>query len=73
MDPVSDIFAAYDNSPTKLARATGLKVQTVHDWRAKTPINIPDWRRQAVLSAVLRDKKEVRPETIAYLSQQAAA
>ena len=72
MDPVNEIFAAFGNSPTKLSRATGVKVQTVCDWRKKTPANIPEWRRMTVLSALQRDNIPVSPATIAYLTRSAA-
>ncbi|HEX8413817.1 MAG TPA: hypothetical protein VF637_08020 [Sphingomicrobium sp.] len=72
MDPVNEIFAAFGNSPTKLARATGLKVQTVCDWRKKTPVNIPEWRRMTVLTALQRDNLAVSPATLQYLTQAAA-
>ena len=65
MDPVSEVFAAFDNSPTKLSRAIGVKVQTVFDWKAKEPVGIPEWRRSAVLDA-LKDKP-ISARTRAYL------
>lgn len=68
MNPVAEIFAAFDNSPTKLARATGLKVQTVHDWKAKAPVNIPEWRRPIVLKAVRKRGCELSAATLAYLA-----
>lgn len=73
MHPVDEIFAAFGNSPTKLATATGLKVQTVFDWRAKAPKNIPSWRRRAVLDAVLASGADVSVATLQYLRQSEAA
>jgi hypothetical protein len=66
MSPVAEIFAAFDNSPTKLSRAIGVKVQTVFDW-SKAPVNIPEWRRAAVLDAVRKTDAALSPETMAYL------
>jgi hypothetical protein len=75
MNPVTEIFAAFDDSPTKLARATGLKVQTVHDWKRKAPIGIPEWRRSVVLDAVKiaakKSGKPISPATLAYLGAPA--
>lgn len=77
MDPVSDIFEAFGDSPKALAEATGLAVQTVCDWRRKGSPNIPLWRRPAVLSAIEDLGKTVQPDTIEYLKvparRQAAA
>jgi hypothetical protein len=73
MHPVDEIFAAFGNSPTKLATATGLKVQTVFDWKAKGPKNIPTWRRQAVLDALRSAGKSISAETLRYLAQAEAA
>lgn len=77
MHPVDEIFEAFGNSPTRLAKATGLKVQTVFDWRAKAPKNIPDWRRPIVLAAIERLELSISSETREYLEfspqpQQAA-
>jgi hypothetical protein len=70
MSPVAEIFAAFDDSPTKLARAIGAKVQTVFDW-GKDPVNIPEWRRAAVLDAVKAEAEKkgtaISADTIAYL------
>lgn len=71
MDPVAEVFAAFDNSPTKLARATGLKVQTVFDWRAKAPVGIPEWRRPVVLDAL--KGKAISDATRAYLEGREVA
>jgi hypothetical protein len=71
MDPVAEVFAVFGDSPTKLARATGYKVQTVFDWKAKAPINIPEWRRAIVLKAVKKTGKPITPETLAYLQCRA--
>lgn len=68
MDPVSEIFAAFGNSPTKLSRAINVKVQTVFDWKAKAPVGIPEWRRPAVLKALKKmPAVELSPGTRAYL------
>jgi hypothetical protein len=66
MNPVAEIFAAFGNSPTKLSRAIGVKVQTVFDW-SKAPVNIPEWRRAAVLDAVRKTDAVLSPETLTYL------
>lgn len=72
MNPVAEIFAAFGNSPTKLSRAIGVKVQTVFDW-SKHPVNIPEWRRAAVLDAVKAKAKEtgkpISAATLAYLGE----
>ena len=73
MHPVDEIFAAFGNSPTKLALATGVKVQTVFDWRAKGPKNIPIWRRRTVLEAIMRSGAKVSADTLQYLKQVDAA
>lgn len=77
MDPVSDIFRAFGDSPKAIADATGIPVQTVCDWRRKGAPNIPSWRRPVVLSAIESLGKDVHPDTIEYLKaaarQQAAA
>lgn len=73
MDPVSDIFAAFGDSPTQLARATGLSVSTVCDWRTKGPRNIPKWRRGQVLNAIQREGKSVAAETLVYLADPSSA
>ena len=67
MHPVIEIFAAFDNSPTDLSVATGIPVQTVHDWKAKGKPNIPTWRRATVLEAVRKAKATLSPETLTYL------
>lgn len=67
MDPVADIFAAFDNSATKLARATGLPPQTVWDWQ-KAPANIPVWRRPVVAAAIKSAGVKVSKRTQAYLA-----
>jgi len=74
MDPVSDIFKAFGNSPASLSRALGLPVQTVCDWRRKGKPNIPNWRRPAVLAAIESAEKqaEVQPATLAYLRTNSA-
>jgi len=71
MNPVAEIFAAFGNSPTKLSRAIGVKVQTVFDW-SKAPVNIPEWRRAAVLDAVRKADADLSPETLAYLGARPA-
>ena len=71
MNPVAEIFAAFGNSPTKLSRAIGVKVQTVFDW-SKAPVNIPEWRRAAVLEAVRKNNIALSPETFAYLGAKPA-
>lgn len=72
MDIVEEIFDAF-KGPTQLSRATGIKVQTVCDWRKKRPVNIPEWRRTAVLDAARRNNIELSSEAVAYLAQSAAA
>lgn len=72
MNPVDEIFEAFGGSPTALARATGLKVQTVCDWRTKGPKNIPQWRRRVVLDAVLSAGKEISSDAMRYLGERAA-
>lgn len=67
MDPVTDIFIAFGDSPKALAEATGIPVQTVCDWRRKGIPNIPAWRRTVVLGAILNSGKTVQPATLAYL------
>lgn len=66
MEPVDEIFAAFGDSPTALARETDAKVQTVHAWRV-TLRNIPKWRRAAVLAAVQRRGVRLSPAALAYL------
>jgi hypothetical protein len=76
MDPVADIFAAFDDSPKAIADATHIPIQTVCDWRRKGVANIPTWRRPVVLEAIKAAGKAVSPATLEYLgasSQQAAA
>lgn len=67
MDPVAEIFDAFDGSPAKLARATRISVQTVCDWRKKGTPNIPWWHRATVLSAIKRSKLAISPATLNYL------
>lgn len=68
MDPIEDIFRAFDDSPTKLARATGFPVQTVCDWRRKGAQNIPHWRRPAVLAVIDAERIKIAASTRQYLS-----
>jgi hypothetical protein len=73
MEPVTEIFKAFGDSPTKLARATGLKVQTVCDWRRKGKAHIPLWRRAAVLAAAKSDEKvmaKLSPDALLYLAER---
>jgi len=72
MEPVDEIFAAFGDSPTTLAREAGAKVQTVHAWRV-TLRNIPTWRRAAVLAAVERLGLVLSPAALAYLGDTGAA
>lgn len=80
MSIVHEIFAAF-KGPGNIAKATGLPLQTVSDWRVKGKPEIPPWRRNAVLDAAKRDSVDLSPEAIAYLAssdrlqpeQQAAA
>lgn len=65
---VTEVFAAFDNSPGKIAEATGFPIQTVSDWRKKGKIEIPPWRRSAVLDAIKRLSKSVSSDTLAYLA-----
>lgn len=69
MDPVTEIFAAFGNSPKRLSDATGIKIQTVCDWRRKAPVNIPDWRRATVLDALKKEPVKISARTLAYLNQ----
>ena len=74
MDPVNEIFDAFDGKPSKLADATGLSIQTVCDWRRKGTPNIPKWRRAAVLGAVERAGVRLSETALHYLkSDQAPA
>lgn len=73
MDPVLEIFAAFDGSPAKLATAVNLPVQTVCDWRRKGKPRIPTWRRDAVLAALMDGGKEISPRARAYLAGEVAA
>lgn len=66
MDPITEIFAAF-GSPAKLARATGIAAQTVHDWKGKGKPNIPSWRRPVILAALRSTDAKVSAETLAYL------
>lgn len=73
MDPVTEIFAAFDGSPRKLADAVKAPVQTVCDWRRKGQPRIPQWRREAVLAALEEGGKQVSAATRAYLTSGEAA
>ena len=55
--------------PTAIASGTGFPVQTVHDWLRKEPVEIPPWRRPAVLDFARREKKfdALSEEARAYL------
>jgi hypothetical protein len=46
------VFAAFE-TPTKLARAIGEKVSTVHSW--KRVGRIPRWRRDQIAEAARRE------------------
>ena len=46
---VHEIFEAYGGA-TAIHRATGVPVQTVHDWINKGKPEIPPWRRAALLA-----------------------
>lgn len=66
MDPVDEIFAAFGNSPTKLARAAHMDVRTVDAWK-RIPKKIPKWRREKVLEAVLNAGVVLSSSALAYL------
>jgi hypothetical protein len=66
MHPVDEIFAAFGNSPTRLARAAAMDVRTVDAWK-REPKNIPKWRRAGVLGAVRRSDVSLPAAAIAYL------
>ncbi|WCT78901.1 hypothetical protein [Novosphingobium humi] len=72
MNPVDEIFSGF-GGPTAIAVATGIKVQTVCDWRAKGRKNIPSWRRSAVLRAANEARIVLSQSAIAYLEQEGAA
>ena len=67
MQAVTDIFLAFGDSPTAIAKATGFPVQTVCDWRGKGKTEIPPWRRRAVLDAAKRMKIELPAHCVEYL------
>ena len=73
MDPVTEIFAAFDGKPSKLAQATGLPIQTVCDWRRKGTPNIPKWRRAVVLTAMQRAGVRVSETALHYLTSDQTA
>ncbi len=68
MEPVNDIFEAFGGSPSAIAKATGLPVQTVWDWRGKGKTEIPPWRRRAVLDAAKRLKIDLPAHCVEYLA-----
>jgi hypothetical protein len=80
MTPIEQIFAAF-GGPTKIARATGLSVQTVHDWSrpkkqaggSSSPPNIPSWRREKVLEAARREGVELSTDALTYLQSSERA
>lgn len=61
---VHEIFEAYGGA-TAIHRATGVPVQTVHDWIKKGKPEIPPWRRSALLAAT--PTKPLSEQAIAYL------
>lgn len=65
MTNIDSIFEAF-KGPTKIARATGDPVQTVHSWKVKQ--SIPPWRRPQVLDAARRLEIDLPTEAIAYLA-----
>lgn len=65
MHVVDQIFEAFGGSPKAISDATGIAIQTVCDWRAKGPKEIPVWRRPAVLKAA--KGRDLSEEAIAYL------
>jgi hypothetical protein len=67
MQTVDDIFKAFGDKPSAIAKATGLPVQTVWDWRGKGKSEIPPWRRRAVLDAAKRLKIDLPSHCVEYL------
>lgn len=72
MHPVDEIFDAL-GGPTAISAKTGIKVQTVCDWRKKGVKNIPAWRRAPVLDAVQASGTNLSLEALRYLTQSPAA
>lgn len=72
MEPIDEIFDVF-GGPTAIAEATGIKVQTVCDWRKKGPKNIPAWRRPAVLEAAKVLGKPLSDAALRYLAMADAA
>lgn len=68
---VSEIFEALGGS-TAIAKGVGLPVQTVNDWLNKGKSEIPPWRRPAVLSFAVYERKldELSADAVAYLRSQ---
>lgn len=52
-DLTAAVIAAF-GTPTKLARAIGEKVSTVHSWKQKG--KIPRWRRVQIIAAAEREQ-----------------
>ncbi|KER37262.1 hypothetical protein AL00_06200 [Sphingobium indicum F2] len=71
MQAVNDIFEAFGDSPSAIAKATGFPVQTVCDWRGKGKTEIPPWRRRAVLDAAKRLKIDLPAHCVEYLVSDA--
>ena len=69
MQIVDDIFEAFD-SPTGLAKAIKLPVQTVWEWGNKAKPGIPPWRREAILNAARREGKTLPSHCVEYLMSE---
>lgn len=70
MSVVQEIFEAF-KGVNALADATGFPQQTVSEWNARTPPEIPPWRRASVLEAARRLDKELSQDALAYLASTA--
>lgn len=71
MSPIEEIFAAFRNSSTQLARAIGGNPKTVSDWKKLRPI--PRWWRPTVLEQIRAKGVTLSPEALAYLSPETDA
>lgn len=71
---VTHIFEVLGGA-TRIAEGTGFPVQTVHCWVNNKPVNIPHWRRSAVLA--LAEEKGVADQlgaaAVEYLRSRSRA
>ena len=70
MSIVPDIIAAFEGVGNT-AEKTGTPQQTVSAWLARTPPEIPPWRRPIVAEAARTHCVKLSPEAWAYLASTA--